>query len=688
MIELDDSQKKAIEYLTHMPNNLGLIKGPWGTGKIKVDVLVTMLLMSAGKKVKVLSPTNKAADSFVIKLNAELARLQGMGITITDKHVVRLYTPTTEAAVVKADNQRNRTRDTTNERWQHPVKLLVSQYDRMAVSIMEKARERPWGVPDRRYKLHDASFGTLLLQIAGLLGRPRVEVNLAPEEAAVEGAGAEGSQALEIDNTDTINAPEPAEATGGTQENSDLETDSDPEIDDGSEVLSQGGSDDDGYYHHQVGDVYTGAVTDAAQRLQQAVQERTQTQLEEARGLTMRERLCACFREMFLDAERGGLTSDEQWATFKNFERLLSLDILTADVAVLATTLVNSGHTIVKDSFPGDHVIVQEASKAENGDVFIALANCTTSIHLSGDDEQLPPHEQDIARNPFAKQTNRSLYHRWVSLGYSFCLLTEQHRTIPAISNIISRVWYHGAVTSKVDPSHRPNTRKAITAHNTLFNRASPFVWIHTSGESNKMGFSQSSQNERELQVAISLCQSYIEHGVAAKDIVILAGYLAQISLTKRAIQLTPGLEEVESWTIDAYQGEEKSVVILCMVGSQKLGFMSDSARLLTAVSRAGDALAIITNHVGIQTSEHKRKRAQYDYVRYLIGQDSRATYEAELPPLNLALHDIDLTQDDSGPEDLPQDATDHQVTGEGETWGEPEAAWVDEEDGRLDDFS
>lgn len=48
-------------------------------------------------------------------------------------------------------------------------------------------------------------------------------------------------------------------------------------------------------------------------------------------------------------------------------------------------------------------------------------------------------------------------------------------------------------------------------------------------------------------------------------------------------------------------------MIILCTVGSQKLGFMSNSDRFLTGVFRAGDALAIITNHIGIQISEHKR---------------------------------------------------------------------------------
>ena len=45
---------------------------------------------------------------------------------------------------------------------------------------------------------------------------------------------------------------------------------------------------------------------------------------------------------------------------------------------------------------------------------------------------------------------------------------------------------------------------------------------------------------------------------------------MAQANLTKRVLAPTDELHDVDSGTIDGYQGEEKSVAILCMVGSQK----------------------------------------------------------------------------------------------------------------------
>lgn len=77
------------------------------------------------------------------------------------------------------------------------------------------------------------------------------------------------------------------------------------------------------------------------------------------------------------------------------------------------------------------------------------------------------------------------------------------------------------------------------------------------------------------------------------------------------------------------------------MVGSEKLGFMASSARLLTGVSRAADGLVIITNTIALNVSEHKRKKHQYDYLRHLIGPNVYADFLNPLPHLNIFMrHD------------------------------------------------
>ena len=113
---------------------------------------------------------------------------------------------------------------------------------------------------------------------------------------------------------------------------------------------------------------------------------------------------------------------------------------------------------------------------------------------------------------------------------------------------------------------------------------------------------------------------------------------MAQVQLTKRNLAVTAGLHNVECGTIDGYQGEEKSIAILNIVGSEKLGFMSNPPRLLTGVSRAADALVIITNSDRLGTSTQKRKIHLYQHLRRSIEKKGYACYPDKLPDLNILI--------------------------------------------------
>ena len=99
-------------------------------------------------------------------------------------------------------------------------------------------------------------------------------------------------------------------------------------------------------------------------------------------------------------------------------EKTLSIYFLANEVGVLVTTSVNSGHSFLKNNYKSDHIVIQKAEKTVNGEFFIAMAKCETSIYFSGNNMQLPPYENDPLRNVFAKQTNRNILQRLLALGY------------------------------------------------------------------------------------------------------------------------------------------------------------------------------------------------------------------------------------------------------------------------------
>lgn len=257
------------------------------------------------------------------------------------------------------------------------------------------------------------SFGTLLIRTAGLLGRanprtnPRPSDNASPPEDRVPGVthspSTKDQQSItESDHTPagetrlplTMDPPSNPESKKGEGDEYVAREAALHDTDDEDDDVSMRSWNEDGG-----GPVFRGATTGAAKELQDIVKEKTKRMLEEAGNMSEREKLCQCFREISRKVENGDqFESKEEYHTFKRLENLLSIDILKDDVAVVSTTLVNSGHSIIKDNFKGDHTIVQEASKANNGEIFIALAQCDATMHMSGDPAQLPPQLQDVTR--------------------------------------------------------------------------------------------------------------------------------------------------------------------------------------------------------------------------------------------------------------------------------------------------
>ena len=648
-LTLDESQMDYLQYLTHVANGLGIIRGAWGTGKTYMDVIIATLLISEGYKVEILSPTNRSADTCARLLQDMLNYLQEeKKIHITDKHVVRCHAPSTEARMLEIDRDKYLPQDHLRNRWQNsPPMAYQSYFDKLVMDIMDGANTKKWGINDRRYQEHYLSFSTLMLQKADLLDRPGPVVNN-PQPAAVG-----TSETSTRDNTNPppseTTTPQPPESVGTTdtatsenatpQSSDSAEPHPRPENGERKQgqrplTLVEGDSQNSAAEESEEEDFNDGDSLysidwHVAPRATKVTDENLQAELkeleaktEEALALlsdrTPRDALKTTYREMFLRPGQGEPLDQNDQALLTSFENRWKKMLLEEDVAAMVTTIINSGHKIYKEGFKPDHIIVQEAPKADTGELCIPLAKCKdkTTMHWGGDMFQLPASQQDDETNPFASQTNEAIFPRLVYLYYPTHSLIVQHRTIPEITEVISNVWYRGLVTSNVNTAERPNAGRASNVHQRLFQIKYPIIHLNVDGQEKRVGFSRSKQNEMELQVAMFLCREYIKEGVDAKDILILAGYLAQVGLTKRALANTSDLREVDAGTIDGYQGEQKSVLIICAVGSDRLGFMAYTPRLNTGLTRACDAAVLIINFSNIKASENRRKMQPYIRVK------------------------------------------------------------------------
>ncbi len=90
-----------------------------------------------------------------------------------------------------------------------------------------------------------------------------------------------------------------------------------------------------------------------------------------------------------------------------------------------------------------------------------------------------------------------------------------------------------------------------------------------------------------------------LKAGVAGSSIGVISPYEAQKNRLIQVLSKTSEACDVQIGDVDAFQGEEKDVIFLSMVRSNKrsqIGFLKDPRRLNVAVTRAKFVLAIMGN--------------------------------------------------------------------------------------------
>ena len=71
-----------------------------GSGKIHLDVVITLLIIYAGGCVDVYADLNVTADSSPLALEKELEQLESIGVTFPNRQHVRIYATNTEKQIV------------------------------------------------------------------------------------------------------------------------------------------------------------------------------------------------------------------------------------------------------------------------------------------------------------------------------------------------------------------------------------------------------------------------------------------------------------------------------------------------------------------------------------------------------------------------------------------------------------
>jgi hypothetical protein len=266
---------------------------------------------------------------------------------------------------------------------------------------------------------------------------------------------------------------------------------------------------------------------------------------------------------------------------------------------VVAMTLDALGNAILyadqddQEVRPFDTVIVDEAGM--NGFPKTAIAHAVAKrLVLVGDPLQLPPI---VRSRSFGNDANhrRSHFETLQMLRPDLAvLLDEQFRSQAAIYEWSRDAVYGGRVTSQTKPQSAP-VRK-IRGHALT----SPVVWFDTAAikanRSESVGSSRA--NPTHVAVAMAIALDLVKAGVAPDAMGYITPFRAQAAAWADAVangkSKTAALARMTASTVDAFQGNERRVILFDLTTTHPAKPHEDHRRLNVSLTRAQELLAII----------------------------------------------------------------------------------------------
>lgn len=263
---------------------------------------------------------------------------------------------------------------------------------------------------------------------------------------------------------------------------------------------------------------------------------------------------------------------------------------------VIACTLTGAANQLLT----GQHfhtLFIDEAAQALEAACWIALQKADRVI-FAGDHQQLPPtiKSAEAMRGGLGRTLMEQVAQRKPEVVR---LLRVQYRMNEALMRFSSEWFYHGQLEAASEVRYR-----------SLFDDIDdPLVWIDTPTEAAEqfVGSSYGRINKTEAALTLQALHDYVQqmgrHRMVEEriDFGIISPYRAQVQYLRGLIRhdeyLRPLRKQITVNTVDAFQGQERDVILVSLVRSNdegQIGFLSDLRRMNVAITRARYKLIIL----------------------------------------------------------------------------------------------
>ncbi|GMI90942.1 hypothetical protein like AT4G30100 [Hibiscus trionum] len=278
------------------------------------------------------------------------------------------------------------------------------------------------------------------------------------------------------------------------------------------------------------------------------------------------------------------------------------------EAEIVFTTVSSSGRKLFSRLTHGfDMVVIDEAAQASEVAVLPPLSLGAARCVLVGDPQQLPATV--ISKAAGTLLYSRSLFERFQQAGCPTMLLSVQYRMHPQIRDFPSRYFYQGRL---IDSESVANLPDEVYYKDPLLK---PYLFYDiTHGRESHRGGSVSYQNVHEAVFCLRLYE-YLQKiskslGVPKITVGIITPYKLQLKCIQRefecVLRTEEGKRDLYINTVDAFQGQERDVIIMSCVRASNhgVGFVADIRRMNVALTRARRALWVMGNASSLVQSD------------------------------------------------------------------------------------
>ncbi|MEQ9304486.1 MAG: AAA domain-containing protein, partial [Marinoscillum sp.] len=238
-------------------------------------------------------------------------------------------------------------------------------------------------------------------------------------------------------------------------------------------------------------------------------------------------------------------------------------------------------------------LFIDEASQALEPAAWIPIMKAGRVV-MAGDHWQLPPTVK--SREAAKEGLSETIFERTIAKWNADVMLEVQYRMHQEIMSFSNRKFYEGHLKSD----------SLVASRRQLFNKTVSFIDTAGCGFDEKLNQETlSTYNVEEARFVMKQLESILEQ-IASNDngildIGIIAPYKAQTEVLRQLLAQQDWSNEVKKHitinSVDAFQGQERDVMIISLVRSNpngEIGFLADERRMNVAMTRAKHLLVMV----------------------------------------------------------------------------------------------